>query len=94
MDNKTTENINIIISQIKGANLSNEIKQKLLCYLSDPPELSNIAVIKDQCDMIIYALQHLNKWIVHLFPDVDKRIEKLYQGIWTDELYDQQYNKD
>lgn len=94
MDNKTTENINIIISQIKGANLSNEIKQKLLCCLSDPPELSNIAVIKDQCDMIIYALQHLNKWIVHLFPDVDKRIEKLYQGIWTDELYDQQYNKD
>ena len=94
MDNKTTENINTIISQIKGANLSNEIKQELLCYLSDPPELYNIAVIKDQCDMIIYALQHLNKWIVHLFPDVDKRIEKLYQGIWTDELYDQQYNKD
>lgn len=94
MDNKTTKNINIIISQIKGANLSNEIKQKLLGYMSEPPELTNIAVIKDQCDMMIFALQHLNKWIVHLFPDVDKRIDGLYKGIWTDELYDQQYNKD
>ena len=93
MDNKTTENIQTIISQIKCANLSNEVKQKLLGYLSNPPELCNIAVIKDQCDMMIYALGHLNKWIVHLFPDVDKRIEGLYKGIWTDKLYDQEYNK-